>query len=287
MIYKALVFLLLLTALAPQVQAQNLQPVVRKLQAPPARKEKFQLYLLVGQSNMAGRGQVEAQDTATNPRVLRLNKAGQWELAQDPLHFDKPTAGVGPGLTFGRDMAALDPSVVVGLIPCAVGGSGIDVWQPGAYFPDTQVKPYDEALDRARLAMQQGRLAGIIWHQGETDCTPEKSAAYQQKLRDMIARFRQDLQAPTVPFVAGQLPAFQFTTPGPKGKPQPSPDLTRINRALVQLKHDVGHYEYISTEGTHDRGDQLHFDAAAARLLGHRYAQAMRKLQQSGRSRSH
>ncbi|TGD82265.1 sialate O-acetylesterase [Hymenobacter wooponensis] len=279
--YKALTLLILLTVLATLVRAQNLVPVARHLKSPPARKEKFQLYLLVGQSNMAGRGRVEAQDTVPNPRVLRLNKAGQWEVAQDPIHFDKPVAGVGPGLTFGRDMAALDTSVVIGLIPCAVGGSGIDVWQPGAYFPDTQVKPYEEALARARHAMQQGTLAGIIWHQGETDSTPEKSAAYRENLRALIARFRQELQAPAVPFVAGQLPAFQRTKTEPNGKPKPNPSLKRINKALAQLRHDVGHYSYISSKGTHDRGDQLHFDAASARLLGHRYAQAMHKLQRA------
>ncbi|TGE08645.1 sialate O-acetylesterase [Hymenobacter fodinae] len=281
MTYSALLALLLLPVLAASAQAQSLLPVARTQQLPPPRKEKFQLYLLVGQSNMAGRGLVEAQDTVPTPRVLRLNKDGQWELAQDPVHFDKPTAGVGPGLTFGRDMAALDTSVVIGLIPCAVGGSGIDVWQPGAYFPDTQVKPYDDALARTRLALQQGTLAGIIWHQGETDSTPEKSAAYRQKLQTLIGRFRQDLQAPTVPFVAGELPAFQLAGPDPDGKRHPNPSLKRINHALVQLKQDVGHYTYVSSKGTHDRGDQLHFDAASARLLGHRYAKAMQHLQRA------
>lgn len=37
-------------------------------------KENFHLFLLVGQSNMAGRGVIDVQDKTLNPRVLMLNK---------------------------------------------------------------------------------------------------------------------------------------------------------------------------------------------------------------------
>lgn len=63
-------------------------------------KEKFHRFLLVGQSNMAGCGTVEAQDKTPHPRVLMLNKADAWVPAIDPLHFDKPAAGLGLGKTF-------------------------------------------------------------------------------------------------------------------------------------------------------------------------------------------
>ncbi|TDN36036.1 sialate O-acetylesterase [Hymenobacter sp. UV11] len=268
-------------ALLPGVgaRAQAVQPRLRQVVAPPARREKFQLYLLVGQSNMAGRGYVEAPDTVPNRHVLRLNPAGQWEVAQDPIHFDKPVAGVGPGLAFGRAMAAADTSVVIGLIPGAVGGSGIDAWVPGAYFADTKTHPYDDALARARVAQQAGTLAGIIWHQGETDSSPDKSAAYAPKLAALVARLRADLHAPTLPFVAGELPAFQFTKTGPDGTAQPNPGAARVNTAVATLGKTVAHYAYVSAAGTTDRGDHLHFDARSARLMGQRYAQAMQRLQ--------
>src|SRR5947208_10691890 len=85
-------------------------------------KEKFHLFLLVGQSNMAGRGTVEAQDKTPHPRVLMLNKEGAWVPAIDPLHFDKSAAGVGLGKTFATLYAEAHPGITVGLIPCAVGG---------------------------------------------------------------------------------------------------------------------------------------------------------------------
>jgi len=251
-----------------------MQPRQRVVVAPLARKDKFQLYLLIGQSNMAGRGAVEAQDTVPNRHVLRLSPAGKWEVAKDPLHFDKPVAGVGPGLAFGRAMAARDTSVTIGLIPCAVGGSGIAAWAPGAYFADTKTHPYDDALARARTALATGTLAGIIWHQGESDTSPEKSVDYAPKITTLIAQLRADLHAPNVPFVAGQLPLFPQGTTDAGG-------VARINVALTSLSltEVVPHYAVVPATGTTDRGDHLHLDAASARLMGQRYAEAMQRLQ--------
>ncbi|QDA59236.1 sialate O-acetylesterase [Hymenobacter jejuensis] len=272
--------LLLLLLVAERLPAQGLQPRLCEQATPPKTKEKFKLYLLVGQSNMAGRGAVEAQDTVPNRRVLRLNKEGAWEIAKDPVHFDKAAAGVGPGLTFGKTLAALDTSVVIGLIPCAVGGSGINVWQPGAFYAATNTNPYDDAIRRAKAAMQSGTLAGIIWHQGESDSKPDLSSAYGKNLTELIARFRRDLQSPDVPFVAGQLPEFQFVQTDSIGKQHVNADAIRVNQAVAQLKKTVPHYDYVTAEGTRDRGDRLHFDAVSARLMGRRYALAIKALQQ-------
>ncbi|WP_298863292.1 sialate O-acetylesterase, partial [uncultured Gimesia sp.] len=85
-------------------------------------KEKFHIYLLMGQSNMAGRGKVVPATNVPHPRVLKLDKKGDWVPATDPLHFDKPTiAGVGPGSAFGPAMADANSEVTIGLIPAAFG----------------------------------------------------------------------------------------------------------------------------------------------------------------------
>lgn len=61
------------------------------------------LYLLIGQSNMAGRGVITNKyKEQRNENVWMLNKENTWVPARNPLHFDKPKiAGVGPGLSFG------------------------------------------------------------------------------------------------------------------------------------------------------------------------------------------
>ena len=126
-------------------------------------KEKLHLYLLIGQSNMAGRGVVEEQDKQSHPRVLKFTKENSWATATDPLHFDKPTiAGVGLGSSFGRALAEANPDATIGLIPCAVGGTPLSRWSKGGDL-------YAQALERARLALKDGVLKGILWHQGEGD----------------------------------------------------------------------------------------------------------------------
>src|SRR5690606_744569 len=90
------------------------------------------IYILMGQSNMAGRGKVtERYAKQQHPRVTMLNQAGEWVPAMHPVHFDKPTiAGVGPGLSFGIAMAEANPEATIALVPCAVGGTPIAKWVP-------------------------------------------------------------------------------------------------------------------------------------------------------------
>ena len=231
-------------------------------------KGNFHLYLLIGQSNMAGRGKVAAEDRKTHPRVVTLNKAGRWVPASDPIHFDKKVAGVGPGLTFGKVLADRDELVRIGLIPCAVGGSSISTWQPGARHSQTGTHPYDDAIGRTRLAMGNGVLKGILWHQGESDQSPQAAAKYRQRLVELVNRLRKDLKTPGIPFVAGELGEYL----GPRR--QGVDDATR--GAVLQLRHAA----YVSSAGLGHKGDKVHFSAAASREMGRRYAHALVPLQQ-------
>jgi hypothetical protein len=230
-------------------------------------KDRFHLFLLVGQSNMAGRGAITPDDKTPHPRVVMLNQAGEWVPATDPIHFDKPTAvGVGLGRTFGITVAEATPGVTIGLIPCAVGGSPIDAWRPGIYYPPTKSHPWDDALRRARLALESGTLKGILWHQGESDSTAELAPNYEAKLHDLIARLRGELRVPNAPFIAGQLGRFP-DTPWSEFK-------TRVNQAQRDLPPKVPHTAFVSADGLMHKGDKVHFDAASYRELGRRYAKA-------------
>jgi hypothetical protein len=242
--------------------------------APPPR-EKFHLFLLVGQSNMAGRGTVEEQDRTPHPRVLMLNKADAWVPAIDPLHFDKPAAGVGLGKTFGVLYAEAHPGVTVGLIPCAVGGSPIDAWKPGAFYEPTKSHPWDDAMRRAQLALKSGTLAGILWHQGESDSTAELAPVYEAKLHDLIARMRKELGAPDVPFIVGEMGKFD-ESPWNDARVQ-------VDKAHRELPRKVPHTAYVSAEGLKHRGDKLHFDSASCREFGRRYFDAFQSLAKPGK----
>ena len=232
-------------------------------QLPP--KERFHLFLLVGQSNMAGRGAVEEQDKTPHPRVLMLKKEGQWTPAVDPMHFDKPSVGVGLGKTFGQIIAEANPGVTIGLIPCAVGGSPIDAWQPGVFYPPTKSHPWDDTVKRVALSLPVGTVKGILWHQGEADCKPELASAYAPKLHDLVKRLREMVKGPDVPFIAGQMGKFE-DVPW-------SPEIVTVDKAHQELPKQVSNAAFVSAEGLKHKGDKIHFDAASYRELGKRYAE--------------
>ncbi len=234
-------------------------------------KENFHLFLLVGQSNMAGRGKVTPADRKPHPRVLMLTKAGQWVPAADPVHFDKPgMVGVGLGKTFGTIVAEKNPNITVGLIPCAHGGSPISAWQPGQHYKPTRGHPWDDAISRAKAAMKKGSLKGLLWHQGESDSRKGLSDIYEEKLHELIARFRADLDTPEVPFIAGQMGVFK-ERPWSEAKKQ-------VDQAHRELPGKIKAAAFVDAKGLDHKGDKVHFSASSYRELGRRYAEAFLKL---------
>jgi hypothetical protein len=212
------------------------------------------LFLLIGQSNMAGRGIVGPDDRATNSRIFMLTRDLSWTLARDPVHFDKPIAGVGLCSEFARVVVKSDPKVVVGLIPCAVGGTSLDEWHPGGAL-------YTNAVVRAREAMKRGTLAGILWHQGEADIAHDKVVTYGDRFASMIARLRADLGADKVPLVVGEIGRFR-------------PENAEFNSNLPSVARRVPLCSLVTAEDLKDRGDRLHFDTPSLHILGQRYAAA-------------
>lgn len=234
-------------------------------------KERFHLFLLAGQSNMAGRGSIGAlspQARAADVRVLALNPALGWRLAMDPVHWDKSSAGAGLGKPFGRQLAERTPGITVGLIPAACGGSSISAWAPGRHFDQTNSYPYDDALTRARAAMQSGVLKAILWHQGESDTDPKNAPHYEQRLTELIARFRTDLQMPNLPFIIGQLGQFE-------GKPWDAAQ-KEVNRAQQSVAARLQNVYFVSSAGLTSK-DKLHFDTDAQEVLAGRFADAYLK----------
>lgn len=236
-----------------------------------AQPRDLDLYLLIGQSNMAGRGEVASQDRKPHRRVWTLDAENQWVPAVDPIHFDKKQAGVGPGRTFGIEMAETDRSVQIGLIPCAVGGTSIRLWKPGGFDKKTQTHPYDDMLARMRAAQENGTLKGILWHQGESDGKMGERGTYQAALIELIERIRAECENPNLPFLIGQLGQFE-------GRPW-SEGRRRVDAAHRTIAAQVPYVEFVRSEGLEDKGDRTHFSAAAARALGERFAQKMVQLQ--------
>jgi len=249
------------------LQAADAADAGKTSSLPP--RERFHLYLLIGQSNMAGRGKLEDPPPAAHPRVLKFTKDQTWTAATDPLHFDKPIAGVGLGTSFAAAIAEAAPEATIGLIPCAVGGTPLARWQRGGDL-------YQQAVERTRAALRDGTLRGVLWHQGENDAGGEATAnSYGERLATMVADLRTDLGAPDAPFVAGEL--GRFLAPQTKaGQPSCWPV---VNAQLQTLPDRVRLTAVVSSEGLEHNGDVVHFGTPALREFGRRYAAAMLKLQ--------
>jgi hypothetical protein len=214
---------------------------------------------------MAGRGTPDAESKKLVPQILMLDSTNNWVPAADPVHFDKPALiGVGPAITFAKEMLHNNTVTKIGLIPCAVGGSPISAWEPGVVYSQV-FHPYDDALIRVKLAMQQGIIKGVLWHQGESDNDSVHSSIYLQKLVMLINRLRSELHQPNLPFVAGEIGHFL------------KQDF--INPVLNKLPEQAPNTKVVSAKGLTDKGDQLHFNTGSARELGKRYAWAMKELQ--------
>lgn len=223
------------------------------------KPEHMRLFLLIGQSNMAGRGPITPADRVPHPRVFMLTKDLAWVPAVDPVHFDKPELiGVGLASTFARVVADAEPDTVVGLIPAAFGGSALDEWRPGQPH-------YVNAVARAKEAMKHGQLAGILWHQGESDADPEHIATYAIRFQKMIAQLRADLGAENVPLVVGELGHYR-------------PEFAGMNAVLATLPRSVPLCAFVSSAGLTDKGDHLHFNTPSLHEFGRRYAAAWMQL---------
>ena len=164
---------------------------------------RIEAFLLAGQSNMAGRGDLTAENAVSAPGCLML-RMGRWQPMSEPVNVDRavlPGSSPRSGACLASSFAAACPreqGVRVGLVPCADGGTTITEWQPGGPL-------FDHAVMQAGLAMRTARLAGILWHQGESDClAPEQLEAYPERFLRVMEGFRARL-GEDVPIVVGEL----------------------------------------------------------------------------------
>lgn len=228
----------------------------------------FHLYLLIGQSNMAGRGKTDAVRKPVNERILMLDSTGQFVPATDPVHFDKKEAGVGPAISFAENMLPANRKIKIGLIPAAVGGTSIQLWVPAAYDSVTRTHPYDDAMMRVKEAMKYGVLKGILWHQGEANSGNfQDSPGYIALLRELIQRIRTIADMPQLPVTIGEIGYFR-------------PAFMNFNAMLKAVPDSIPFTNVVSAQGLQHKGDHTHFNTESARELGKRFAEGMKTLQQ-------
>lgn len=210
---------------------------------------------------MAGRGFVNEVEPIENRDLLVLRN-GRWQRMYTPVNADRKTSGVNLAESFA-DRYAREHGVKVGLIPCADGGSSLDMWQVGGLL-------FDHACYQAELASRTSTIAGVLWHQGESDCAPEKYPYYEEKLCVILHALRERLGLWDVPVLLGGLGDFLVKNPQPE-RAEKLRHYDKVNEALRRVAAGDARFGFVSAEGLSSNADYLHFSAAALREFGLRY----------------
>lgn len=224
----------------------------------------MKIFLLMGQSNMVGRGPLAEVGRLSDPNILAFSK-DDWQTAEEPLHDNREGLGIGLAMTFALELIKNYELLRIGLVPCAQGGSRLERWEEGADL-------YSLALQKARAAQSAGAIGGILWHQGESDSRQAEDAnTYFDRFSAMIYALRRDLggTAP-IPVIVGELGRFLF------GRQSETPFVfcQVVNDALKRTAETLPATGFVSSEGLEDKGDLIHFNSTSLREFGRRYGRA-------------
>ncbi len=244
------------------------------------------IYLCIGQSNMVGAGEIEAQDQVVDSRfqtfqAVNCSNLGRikanWYTATPPLCrcYD----GLNPVDYFGTTMVANLPSNVrVGVITVAVQGCQIELfdkdnfesyledapdWLLNIVNNDYAGNPYQYLIDLANLAKNDGVIKGILLHQGEsnygdTQWPSKVKTVYDDIINDL------GLNPASVPLLAGQLAGG---------------DDSYMNSQIIStLPQVIPNAHVVSSNGCEVKDDGIHFTSEGNRELGRHYATEMLSL---------
>lgn len=222
-------------------------------------------FLMIGQSNMAGRGFLNDVPPIINERIQMLRN-GRWQMMIEPVNYDRPVSGVSLAASFADAWCSKYQEDTIGLIPCAEGGSSLDDWSVNGEL-------FQHAVSEAKFAMKHSTLTGILWHQGESDSSDGKYKTYYDKLAVIVQALRDILNVPEIPFIIGGLGDYL----GKTGFGQYCVEYDWINDCLQKFALEQAHCYFVSAQGLTANPDGIHMNALSQRYFGLRYFEAFDK----------
>ena len=250
--------------------------VIRLAKSGPSAMLGYDVVLVAGQSNMAGRGvfssSIDFYDTYVD-QFDGNSASGTYQriiTGQDPLKQPEPSStAVGPAVSFGKTYVPATGRKVL-LVPAAWGGTGLVAGSPITWSPyGTNNRDYLNAISQANLAVAaaiarfpSSQFVGTIWLQGEADGTNGATqAAYRQALTDLIAGFRAGITgASNSWFIIGQMMPEAIVAQGGT--------MAMINAAHKEVAGSVVGCAWAAIGTGYNSGDNLHYNAAGERLMG-------------------
>lgn len=241
------------------------------------------VWIVAGQSNAQGCGLLK--DAAKpHPMVRAFYMDDRWRAAKDPIHnmwaaidpvhptlaggpaLPNTVTGVGPGVAFGQEMHRRT-GVPQGLLACSHGGTNMAQWDPSLK------KLGGESLYGAtvrRLVKNGGKIAGVVWYQGESDALDNAVDVYTAKMKRLIRAFRRDAHDVDLPIVVVQLASVCGHS-----------DVPQLWNAIQDQQRRLGLSVkrcaiVPSIDLTLD--DTIHISGVSQQVLGRRLAEAMHVL---------
>jgi hypothetical protein len=246
----------------------------------------MKVFILSGQSNMAGGGHVVPEglkfDAAVGDKVQIWDACGEWvkqgkwaSLNQlQAIKKEARTDTIGPEFGFAKAMSELYPADEIRLVKVARGGTAIDWW-----LPDGKGKENGHTQLLANLKNSLEKIggdyefAGMLWMQGESDAKQQADAeAYQKKLEQLIALMRKEAGKPELPFVIGRLSTRILDS-----KKFKMPFVKIVQSGQDAVAKSDKHAYVINTDDLSQRDDFVHFDQEGQMGLGKRFGEAMIK----------
>lgn len=222
--------------------------------------QNYDVFLLIGQSNMAGRGKLLDVDLKQIKGVWLLNTKGDIEKASNPLNKYSSIRGnlhaqqMSPAYSFGKKLHEVTGRKIL-LVVNARGGSSIEDWSRG----NDKTHFYDEAIRRAREAEKYGKIKAIIWHQGERNS--DDPISYLSQLSTFVANLRTDLGSDSIFFVAGEIAQWHKNA-------------IKMNPIIQSIPAIIPYSDYVTSLNASPLKDcsDPHFSRSGCILIGNRYA---------------
>jgi len=228
------------------------------------------VFVLIGQSNMVGFGQVRelrSGDAEFPPNVVFYEDGERKRLGQQRRF--------GPEVGFARMMAEAFPRDTIVLAKHAVGGTSIGRWMPDASDqgdrlgsgPMRRGAPiYPALMVSLKTVIRSDRpVCSILMMQGEADAKSDALAgAYGTRIADFVAALRRDLKSPQALFIYGKV----------NPPPDRFPAVELVRQHQQTLARSLPSAVMIDTDDLSKRPDGLHYDSMGQLELGRRFAAA-------------
>ena len=142
----------------PSFRLADAWPLGKVVEASEPSGDLQDIFLLIGQSNMAGRGSDRRAGHGRRRRCAVVYGGYGWEPLTNPVNrystviVGDPLSRLGPGYTFARKLAEVTGRRI-GIVSNARGGTSVSQWQKG-YSGDKDFDLYQQAVNRARAALR-------------------------------------------------------------------------------------------------------------------------------------